>query len=213
MSPSNINDLSNVGKLVHLAMRFDSYDEDRIKSELTKSRRRAYERELTNQARRAGCSSRSGRVSVGPELSELNRMSGEDAKSIVTTYNKDLAAAIRNIRAETPTANRNVYVKRLMVWEDKRSKWKASQIAQNTEATARRNAQRDFVKWNNMQGKAILRPTTAVCPVCRGWIRRGLVPLDVAQNKPPPYHINCPHYWENRYEKFDGQCSDMWMGD
>ena len=125
-------------------------------------------------------------------LDELRAASERDATSIVNTYNADLASAIRYIRAETPTANRYVYAKRLGEWEQKRAKWKDGQIAQYTEMSARAKAQQDFFAKNSVhEGTATLEPKRAVCPVCQGWVARGEVPITVAKNNPPPYHPNC----------------------
>jgi hypothetical protein len=189
-------------------------DVDRIKGELTKRRRLAYEDELTIQAARAGCPGRRGRLTTGPSLSEFSRMSEQDAESIVNTYNYDLALAIEHIRQQTPTANRHVYATRLADWEQKRAAWKSGQISQYTEGTARSSAQRDFYQFNDIVGYANLQPKEAVCPVCLGWIARGDVDLREAQNHPPPYHVNCPHIWRTFPGQVpQGECLNLWMGE
>jgi len=208
-----VDDLSDVGRLVHLLFRQDDYDVDRVRGELLRDRRRYYEAELTMQAERIGCRGKVGRLSNGPILSELNDLSQRDATSIINTYNADLANAIAYIRAETPTANRYVYAKRLGEWEAKRASWKDAQIQQYTENSARTKAQQDFRQYNNAYGSAELLPKRAVCQVCQGWIDRGLVPLNIAMNHPPPYHVNCPHGWEITYERISpGECQELWMG-
>ena len=208
-----VDDLPDVGRLVHLSMRQDPYDVDRIRGELLRQRRRYYDAELTDQARRVGCPGQVGRLGNGAILSELNEMSKRDATSIVNTYNADLAGAIRYIKAETPTANRYVYAKRLGAWEQKRASWKDTQIAQYTKGSARAKAQQDFRQNNNTFGVAVLEPTRAVCPVCQGWVARGIVPLNIALNNPGPWHPNCPHSWSVRPEKVSpDQCRYLWMG-
>ena len=208
-----LSDKSDVERLVHLAKRMDAYDVDRIRGELLRERRRYYEAELTEQAMRAGCRGRVGRLANGAILSELNDISQRDASSIVNTYNADLVNAIAYIRAETPTANRYVYAKRLGEWEANRASWKNDQIAQYTENSARTKAQQDFYRNNNVFGVAELFPKRAVCPVCQGWVERGEVPLNVALNNPSPYHVNCPHIWQIRYDRVPAdQCQFLWMG-
>jgi hypothetical protein len=93
--------------------------------------------------------------------------------------------------------------------------WKDLQIAQYTDQTARAMAQQDFYRFNGgMLGMAKLEPRPAVCPVCQGWIARGLVPLRVALNAPPPYHVNCPHFWDIRPNKVTREeCPLLWMGE
>lgn len=208
-----VDQLSDVGRLVHLAMRMTVDDVDRLKGELTKTRRLAYEDELTIQAGRVGCRGRRGRLTTGPSLTALSEESQRDAESIVNTYNYDLAVAIEHIRAERPTANRHVYAHRLREWDAKRAAWKSGQIQEYSIGTARALAQQDFYRYNNLTGYARLVPEEAVCPVCVGWVRKGEVDLREAQNHPPPYHVNCPHVWET----YPGQvppreCGDLWVG-
>jgi len=208
-----VQDLPDIGKLVHLSMRHDPYDIDRIRGELLRQRRRYYEAELTAQAQRIGCRGQVGRLGNEAILSELNLDSARDAASIVNTYNYDLAVAIRYIRAQVPTANRYVYAKRLGDWEQKRAGWKNPQIAQYTEGSARAKAQQDFRYHNDAFGVAELLPKRAVCPICQGWVSRGEVPLNVALNNPGPFHPNCPHGWSVSYEKIPpDQCRYLWMG-
>lgn len=208
-----VAELRNVQKLVHLAMRQDQFDADRIRAELLRKRRTFYDDELTAQAQRVGCAGRTGRLENGAILGELNEISERDALSIVNTYNYDLAAAINQIFSEVPTANRFVYAKRLREWEQKRAEWKNEQIALFTETSARAKAQQDFYAHNAVFGTATLEPKRAVCPICIGWVARGEVPLHVAQANPPPYHVNCPHTWRTMPERVTFRdCADLWMG-
>ena len=210
---SLVDGMTNVMKLVHLASRMDSIDEDEWRTTFLKQRRRAYEDELSIQARHMGCNKR-GRLGNGPILSALNDASKVDAASVVNTFNYYLAAAIIRIHDEVPTANRFVYAKRLADWAPTYWAWKQPQIDQMTAGTARAKAQQDFYDHNGHFGSARLLPTTAVCPVCQGWVRRGVVPLRVAQQYPPPYHPNCPHYWDTRPDKVAKEdCQNLWMGE
>jgi len=211
---SLVDQMTNVQKLVHLMFRMTPVDEEEIRVTLLRSRRTFYEDELTEQASRAGCPSRRGNLREGPSLTELNEASRRDAVSIVNTFNYDVALAIRHIYEETPTANRWVYASRLAGWEARRNEWKQPQIAQHTEVSARAKAQQDFYRFNSqVMGTAKLDPKTAVCPVCIGWVARGEVPLRVAENNPPPYHVNCPHVWSTRPEKVArSECKLLWMG-
>lgn len=211
---AEVDELSDVQRLVHLAMRYDPTDEERIYSELLRTRRQAYESELTMQAARVGCAGRRGALGNNPSLKALSDASKQDAQSIANTYNYDLAKAIKRIGEEVPTANRHVYASRLSAWDKERAGWKREDIAQYTESSARAQAQQDFYSFNAIHGVAVLVPTSAVCPVCQGWIKRGEVPLREAQNHPPPYHVKCPHYWQtipNQVAK--EECPLLWMGE
>jgi len=210
-----VEKMTNVQRMVHLAMRYDVYDEERIRSDLLKERRVTYEDELTIQAARMGCPGRSGRLSNGAILSQLYGMSKEDSESIANTYNYDLAIAILHIFSEVPTANRYVYAKRLSEWEEKRGVWKHNQIALYTEGSARALAQEHFYQYNaGILGVAILEPRTGVCPVCVALIARGEVPLREAMRTPPPFHPNCPHYWRTVPQRVPpSECPLLWMGE
>lgn len=210
-----VADLTNVQKLVHLAMRLDMTDEGRLRGEILAVRKRAYEDELSIQAKRLGCGSRRGRLTSGPELTKLNDESRKDAASIVETYNRELANKVSSIAAEVPTANRHVYARRLLEWDKARRGHKTQAISIWSEGTARRNAQQAFFSFNGRPGGvAVLRPTRAVCPVCKGWVARGEIDIRVAMNNPPPYHSKCPHIFEMNYEKVAAsECADLWMGE
>ena len=184
--------MSDIMRMLHLAARMDTVDIEEWRGRLLRKRRDAYEQELTIQAAKVGCFGRAGRLGEGDILSSLNDQSHRDAASIANTFNYFLASAIVNIRAEVPTANRRVYAARIAEWERRYWAWKQPDIDMMTAQTARASAQGDFYQINSMMlGSAKLEPRTAVCPVCRGWVKRGLVPLRVALQNPPPYHNNC----------------------
>jgi len=122
------DEFSNVMRMVHLAMRMDSYDESRISNQVLTEKRDAYVEQLTAMAKAAGCS-KTGSLRPGIVQKEMVAESDTDADSIVNTYNYDLANAIKAIRAAVPSANRHVYAKRLQEWDTERSKWKSLQIS------------------------------------------------------------------------------------
>lgn len=195
-------------------MRLDDFEVDRIRGELVREGRRAYEDELTAQARIVGCRARRGFLTAGPALTELNELYQQHALGIVNTYNYDLAGSIVSIHSETPNANRHVYASRLRNWETRRDSWKVPQVSQSTVSYARALAQRDFYRYNDIPGIAVLRPESAACPVCAGWVARGEVPLPEALNNPPPYHPNCPHAWRTQPNRVAAAaCRDLWMGE
>jgi hypothetical protein len=212
--PAVVENMTNVQRLVHLAMRQGPEDETRIRNEVLEARRRAYVSEMTILAKRVGCSNRSGKLTTGPTLSDFSDDSQEDGESIVNTYNYDLAHAILNIAQEVPTANRHTYVSRLRSWESERSVWKSKQITLNTDGLARQRAIDDFGRFNDIEGVAVLKPDGAAEEICQGWQARGEVPLREATRNPPPYHLNCPHYWEPILNRVSRQeCQELWVGE
>ena len=125
-------------------------------------------------------------------------MSQRDAASIANTYNYFLAVAIIRAGETNPRGNRYYYAKAVGQWDVSYWQYKTPQITEYTDNSARARAQQDFYAINGQTGTAKLEPRSAVCPVCEGWIKRGLVPARVALNNPPPYHVNCPHVWDMR---------------
>jgi len=211
-----IDSMTNVQRLVHLAMRYDMVQEEAIRAEILKARKREYEATLTEMAADVGCDSRRAMLSQGDLLTELNEASKADGQSMANTYNYDLGVAIIAISTETPTANRNTYAKRLQTWEGNRAKWKNPQVALSTSLSARTQAQRDFARFNPglADGEAVLiGPDPAAEPICQGWLNRGKVPAEVARRNPSPFHLGCPHFWEFALPKAEvGDCRDMWLG-
>ena len=81
------SEMTDVQRLVHLAMRFDSVDEEQWRGEILRMRRNAYDAELGVQAAAVGCAGRRGNLGNGDILSGLNSQSLTDAQSIANTYN------------------------------------------------------------------------------------------------------------------------------
>ncbi len=212
--PAVVGEFSPVQKLVHLAARYDSVDEERLRTELLSIRRKAYNDELGIQAGKVGCAGRRGRLGNGAILSALNDASATDAQSIANTYNYYLALEIERARQDNVRGNRHYYAKRYGEWVPTYWNWKDDQIVQMADSTARAMAQQDFYQYNAaVMGTAKLEPRTAVCPVCQGWVARGIVPLRVALNNPGPWHPNCPHSWSTRPDKVSaGDCKSLWLG-
>lgn len=207
--------MTKVQVMVHLAKRYDQVEQDQIKGALLPAMRAFYEDELNIQAKKVGCPGRRAHLSNGPILSQINAVAEAHAASITATYNYDLVHAIKAIGAEVPTANRHVYAFRLTEWETKRAAWKNDLIALMTEQTIRAMAFQDFYRQNGAGlGMAMLMPRTAKCPICQGWINRGWVPLAEAIRHPPPFHIQCPHFFFTRPDRVaKSQCPTLWMGE
>jgi hypothetical protein len=185
-----------------------------LQIELLSERNRFYEDELTAQAARVGCPNRRGHLTNQAIIDQLSELSRRDAESIANTYNRDLAAAIARIGKDAPGASKAEFRQRLEAWESKRASWKNPQIALYTEMSARSLAQQHFYERNHITGTAVLRPERAVCPVCIGWVLRGPVPLEEAENNPPPYHVGCPHYFLTTPDRVAPErCAELWMGE
>ena len=210
-----IVDASPVMTLVHEAVRQDNFDTAAIQAGLEQIARSHYNDELTLMAVAHGCDSRHGQLENATIQSDIDADAAADATSIVNTFNYDLAIAIQHIRQEHPRANRYHYARYLTEWNEKRSSWKDTQIAMMTEGKARNRAQADFLRRNNlMDGNAHLLPIRAVCPICRGLVARGDVPLRVAYANPTPIHVGCPHIWHVDGRALpEDRCELLWTGE
>ncbi len=208
-----LENMTPVQKLVHLAKRYAIDEIATIKAMIQRLDRRAYEGELTIQASHVGCD-RQGHLTNEFVLADIDLRARDASEDIANTYNYDLAIAIQKISQMNPRGNRFYYAKHLGIWEQQRDTWKVPQIQQHENGLARAQAQKDFYRRNrDILGTATLRPKKAVCPICIGWVKRGVVPIRVAVNNPPPYHVNCPHYWYTRPDRVaKSECASLWMG-
>lgn len=208
-----VESLSNVGRLVHLSARYDQQKEESVQRTLATVQQTAFEDEISIQLRRLGCADDKGVLKDGLEINRISAGTALDAASITNTYNFDLSKQIAKIRRDAPRANRHVYAFRLRAWDVQRAVWKSTQIADWATGEARRRALKKFVQKNNLGGFATLVPRTAAEEICQGWINRGKVPLEVAVNNAPPYHMGCPHNWQTfpAISKIR-PCEELWKG-
>lgn len=209
-----IESLSNVGRLVHLSARYDQQKNASIQATLENVQRTAFEDEISIQLRRLGCADDKGVLKDGLELNRISAETALDAVSITNTYNFDLSKQVSKIRRDAPRANRHVYAFRLRAWDVQRAVWKSKQVAEWATGEARRRALKSFVQKNNLEGYAMLEPRTAKEEICQGWIKRGEVPIEVAVNNAPPYHVGCPHSWRT-FPAISGAsrpCEELWKG-
>lgn len=207
------DEMTRVQKLVHLAKRYAVDETATVKAAIQRMTRRAYEAELTIQASHVACN-RQGHLTNEFIMADLETDARDSSENITNTYNYDLAIAIQKISQQNRFANRHYYAKYLGIWETARDHWKIPQIQQYETGKARAQAMKDFYERNrDIIGIAALLPKTAVCPICQGWIARGTVPIRVAMNNPPPYHIGCPHRWHTTPDRVAKEaCRDLWMG-
>jgi len=209
-------------RLVYSVAKWRTAKISRLQSELLSVRTKAYNDELSIQAQHVGCPGRVGRLTNGNIVDTLTADSRRDAESVANTFNYFLAVEIVRT-GETPTGvvkrllpvlRIPSYVRSIRSWAAGYWSFKTPQITQMAENSARAKAQQDFYQFNGQFGTAKLEPRTAVCPICQGWIDRGIVPLRVALNNPPPYHPGCPHYWDTRPAKVAKEdCPLLWMGE
>lgn len=195
-----------------LAFEFTAPDTIALTASILKQRNETWRQTLTEEARAAG----SGKVGIGPtgsDLSELSRMSREDAVSIANTFNEWLGHRIDELYNAIPDGNREYYIRELTRLADDRAEWKDRQIANMNRNTARTFAQTRF-NVENKVGEALYLFTGPPPrePVCAGLFSAGVVDRTFIARNPTPVHINCPHSWEVQITRVGVQLDRLWVG-
>ena len=170
-------------------------DEQALADMLLAQRKAAWQTALRDEAQAFGY--------TGPaqpprreDLAELRRMSQEDARSIVNTWNRDVDRQLERLYAQNPRGNRNYYAKHMEEWAAQRDVWKARQIADTTEYSTVNYAQQRFRQMNGLRGgEYVLDGPPPVCDDCRDLYGRGVVDQVMVDQYPMPLHVNCRHTW------------------
>ena len=130
------------------------------------------------------------------DLAELRRMSEDDARSIVNTWNRDVDRQLARLYTQNRRGNRHYYGKRMEEWAKARDGWKARQIADYTEFSTIGYAQQRFRQMNGLRGaQYVLDGPPPVCDDCRDLYGRGVVDQAVVDQHPMPLHPGCRHTW------------------
>lgn len=201
---------SNLVRIITLLYSMQSDDINLLADRLLQQRSVEWQRSMTQELRRYGCS-QTGQFPVGSDALELFRMSETDAAGIANTYNRELRSQVQRLYTANPRGNRNYYTSNLEQWAAKREIYKAQQIALNTAGTTRQMAQTRFRQMNNIEGKYLFGGPPPVCIRCVRLRAMGLVAREVMQRYPTPIHVNCPHEWrDGRPKGID--CATAWTG-
>jgi len=193
-------DAGDVQRVVGQLFSYQASDVRALDAVLFTQARADYGAAVAAEARAAGYSIASVNVTDQAVMAALNERSGFAAKSIATTYNKDVRREIARIRAEVPKANRYTYAKRLDAWEKSRASWKAEQIAYTEMGTTINQAQRDFVRMNHLEPRAHVVPDTGQCAYCEELAGQGWMDFWTAEGLGLPAHPGCIHSLELDYD-------------
>lgn len=197
-------------RTVALLYRMESADIRDLEAQLLEARKRAWSNALTEEATRHGCNRRPNAPRLA-DLTELRRMSREDAQSIAKTYNTAVEREIERLYGTNPRGNRQYYFANLERWSRQRESWKLQQIALNTELTARQYARDQFARRNNIGGRWKFVGAPPVCKICTRLYGMGYVTRDRVEYYGHSQHIGCPHEWvEVQPSRLD--CRDLWLG-
>jgi hypothetical protein len=184
-------------RVVMPAYQMTPEDEQRLWRGILDQRIQAWQQEIETEARKLGYQG----VVLGPrgnDLAELERMSKEDAASVVRTYNRDLESALRRLYAENPDGRRDYYISQIEQWHTDRAGWKDRQIALYNSKTAQYLAQQRFVEMNLSGGRATyyFSGPAPICDDCSDQFAAGVVDQEYVDDNPTPLHPNCPHRWK-----------------
>lgn len=171
-----------------------------------------WQKSIQQELRRYGCD-KPALAPVGADALELFRLSEQDARSIATTYNRELQNQVQRLYTGNPKGNRNYYFSQLEAWAARRDAYKGQQIALNTAATTRQYAQQRFRQENAIQGKYVFAGPPPVCEKCSRLKAMGAVTIEVVNRYGNAQHPNCPHEWTPiRGIKGGIDCETAWAG-
>ncbi len=188
-------------------------DQQALADTLLEQRKAAWQTALRDEARALG--------HTGPaqpprreDLAELRRMSQEDARSIVNTWNRDVDRQLERLYDRNYRGNRYYYRKRMEEWAVQRDVWKARQIADYTEYSTINYAQQRFRAMNGLRGgEYVLDGPPPVCGDCRDLYGRGVVDQVVVDQYPMPLHVSCRHTWRLLPWGVTGPpLAELWVG-
>jgi hypothetical protein len=217
---AQVEELSRVQRLVHLAARMTDDDVRALAERIKRDNVSTYEEALTHLARQHGCYRAEGRLGNNDIRSDIRDAAKWSAASIANTYNYELARAIRRVGEEVPTANRHVYAYRLFhapdSWGRRYAASKAEQVAQFERWQAINLAIGHFYQFNAVgEQYAEVRPYDTLCPACAGYVAGNPYPSVEAlyRNVVLPAHLGCPHYGAAVGGRVAaGECEELWLG-
>lgn len=210
--PGPNDELTRLQRIIRLGYAMQPEDEKALAGQLLSQRSTAWRGAIEDEARRLGV-----KRPVGPprgvDLDDLRRMSLEDARSIVRTYNADLQSEIQRLYAANPRGNRQYYISNLERWHAKRSEWKNRQIALQTNKTARYAAQQRFKELNRITTQYRFTGPAPVCDDCAAQFAAGVVDQKHVDRNSTPLHPNCPHEWAMVAPRAGVPLDELWIGD
>jgi hypothetical protein len=203
--------VSKLLQVMGLLYRMEADDRTQLETQLLDRRKQAWTLALTEQARKYRCS-RAPEAPRKQDLTELKRMSKEDAVGITKTWNGDVERQLQKLYDANPRGNRNYYAANMEQWARARGQWKDAQIAMQTEHSTRYYAKMRFFEMNTIRPRFKVVGPPPVCPICIGHFGAGIVDMAYIRRNPAPFHVNCPHEWAEAVIT-DIPCNELWLGE
>lgn len=206
--------MSQLTQVIALLYRMAEADTKALELQLLEARKRAWETALREMAAAHGCNQQP-HAPRREDLTELRRMSREDAASITRTWNREVEREITRLFNANRRGNRRYYFANLERWATDRAQWKDAQIALQTEQTTRFYAQTRFRQVNGLDGKGaryVFGGPAPVCKVCVRLFGMGIVNQSTVDYYPAPVHVGCPHEWRQVAAPQRLDCGELWLG-
>lgn len=208
--------ITDITQAIYQFYEMDSGETVALASSILDISKGAYQSELQTNANAYG-STKTARPPSGSSLATLKSQATTDAKSVATTFNRELRNKIEDLYQQNPRGNRNYYAANLDAWAKEREVYKGKQIAMNSESNARTLASSDFRTKNaGIIGKAyfLYDGAAPVSDECKFRFGQGIVDEEFVDSHPVPAHVNCPHKWrQTGVKKLSKQdLADLWVG-
>lgn len=199
-------------KTIALLYKWQASEVNDLAAELLERRISIWRDALRVRAQEHGCA-KAPNPPRKQDLTELKAMSNEDAKSIATTWNRDVEREIVRLFNANPRGNRNYYYSNLERWAAQRGAWKNLQIGLYTEQSTVHYANSRFYDMNGLRGsmRFLYSGPPPVSEECQRRFAAGLVTQEYVDKHPEPAHPNCPHTWTPTTRP-QIPCDEIWVG-
>lgn len=203
---------SKLTRIIAFLYKMQDSEIQALQDDLLRQMSRAWQKGITDEARRFGCPAARGNAPRGNDLADMKRLAKRDAESIGKTWNRDVERQVEKLYQANPRGNRQYYISNMQRWVEQRNAYKAPQIALMTETNIRQLARSRFWDENNITAGFKLVGPPPVCKVCSQLIARGTVSKAVKEKNEAPVHIGCTHEWNAVNTKPSRiPCQQMWI--
>jgi hypothetical protein len=130
---------------------------------------------------------------------EVRRALMKDARatahSIRRTFNRDLRAKARQLRAKNPTQSKGELARSLQEWFGKRQAYKGKSVAITEAYKTQQKALLQFYERSGLTTARFYFGGSLKCPICSLIAQGNPHTFQSAQATPTPIHVNCGDAW------------------
>lgn len=224
-----VAEMTEVQRRVYFDARATHQDVEDVQATIFDRNTAAVEATLQQYAGRYGCNG--AQVRLSPDVRRgLAQAAIESARTIVNTFNYELARQIVAIGADTPRANYRTYRSRLFgdtpnsIYAGSRN-WASGREVERAVVISRTETTRSidfangrfFDQNRELVGRAEVRPRQASCEVCQAAVAGNPYESiddarDASQVGGWPAHVRCIHYVEPIEVRQVDDCAELWLG-